>query len=465
MAQTPKLPEPRSRAAGRAPRLDPPREAHDSALVNDGVVTARGTRDPTVVAGSRALSLFGIAILFAAAVALRFAFLDVSARTPDERFYASYGARIAKEGPCATASAVSEFVRDPARPYPWPTRPGYLWLAGGVMRVSGDATPRALAGLSTAASVLSLALLAALAFRFLGAGTAAFAILLIAASPLDLAMARRGWQDTPVALLTLGMISCVLWSASRPRRLLPALAFFALSAFALTVKESAAIPFALGTLALAIGAGQRGRGARGAIAVLAAGAVTAAAAAAALVVASGGAEMLRRALELGRLVNSPNAYMREYQTGSPAYYLAGLALLHPLPFALGTVAAILAVFRAPFLLAPWNRPGARLALVMLGWFVLIFGAVACAWPQKNLRFLSPIVAPIAMLAAALLASALSWAGARVSPRTAKLAGVALALALTAGAALDLQRFVHDFVVLRIPDLATPWFVRAAGLRW
>ncbi len=161
-------------------------------------------------------------------------------------------------------------------------------------------------------------------------------------------------------------------------------------------------------------------------------------------------------------MNAPNDYMREFQSGSPAYYAVGLALTHPLPFLLGVLGAALAAVKPAWLSNGGGERRER-ALRGLGAFTLVFLAIACAWPQKNLRFLSPLLAPVALLAGALLVAALESARRALPPPRYRVLALGLAVLVTVAAGSDLARFVRYFVELRIPDLATPWFTEAMRL--
>jgi hypothetical protein len=178
-----------------------------------------------------------------------------------------------------------------------------------------------------------------------------------------------------------------------------------------------------------------------------------------LAVACGGIEQVSAAFARAASGSHMNDYMRRYQTGGPGYYARGLGLLQPLPVALGLLAAALAVPWAWPLRPAWSTTRARTALQSLGGFMLAFVAIALAYPQKNMRFLSPLYAPIALLAAALVWAAIATLRARL-PATAYRIGVAvIAAALVAAAVADHQRFVEYFITRGIPDLATPWLTQ------
>ena len=397
------------------------------------------------------------AILLLAAV-LRFANFRVVDRSPDEKLWTEFGAHIAREGPAWVTSTARAFDRDEDVEFPWPERIGYTCLVGLAMRVSGDTTVRAPEALSTITSLTAVALTGVIALEFLEPWTAVPAMLFFAVSPLDLALARRAWQDDVMALVTLLAVWAFLRHLRSGGRGALA-AFFAIAGYGMLVKESGVIAFALGTLGLAWIAWLRSRRLREPLLVLALGAVTALCAFAVVVGVTGGWAELRRLYALSREALAPDDYLRRYQMGGPGYYVTGLRILQPVPFLFGAAAALLAILRVPFLRGSERSRG---ALAALGALVLGFGAVAFGYYSKNMRFLSPIYAPTFLLAAALIAAIAGWVRARAPRALARTVIAVIAIAVAASAALDVRRFDHWFNELEMQDLATPWFTHAAA---
>jgi 4-amino-4-deoxy-L-arabinose transferase-like glycosyltransferase len=341
--------------------------------------------------------------------------------------------------------------------YPWPNRVGYFWLVAGAMRLTGDTSVNAGAALSAMASLLVLILTAWLGLKYLGGWTTAVALLFLATSPLDLAIAGRTWQDEVVAALTLIMLHLYIRALARPDRGVWPTLFFLVGAFALTVKETALLVLGAGTVGMLVGGRQsenRGRSAAWALG----GAALAACAAAAWVVAStGGIEPMRKSYELWKLASVPNDYMRRYQMGGPEYYAIGLGILNAVPFALGLAGAVALALRAPFMRSRWSHPMAVGLLTSLAWLVVSYGLVACLHSQKNMRFLSVIFVPVFFLAASLVRSLLATLRERVATPVFAVTVMVVAVGLAASAVADLARFDHWFMVEEVPDLATPWF--------
>lgn len=422
---------------------------------------------------SAPLGMAAIALLLVLAGAyLRATLPPVRVPTPDEIGYTIYGAAVARDGPSGVAGLVRAYNSDPSMTEnPSPTRAGYVLLVSGMMNATGSITSFAASRLSMLASIAALALAAWTGWRFLGPGAAVVALCFMAASPPDLAIARRVWQDGLLGLLALGMLYALLahrardavaGSPSGPQpRTAWAVVVLALGGYSLLVKETGLLLLALGTLGLAWTA-WREAGPRRAAVTLIAGAAAFAIAVGLLAILCGGLAPLRDTFTRAMAAESTSPYMLKYQTGSPFYYVTGFGMLQPLPFALGFAAALLVVLRVPLRAGAWSTPVTRNALGVTAWLVLAFAAVAALYPQKNLRFLAPIYAPVYLLAGALAHAGLVSLRPRVSRAVFAALAVVLAVALVALALADMRRFHEFFIRLGIPDLATPWFVERAG---
>ena len=422
---------------------------------------SRGMKSPEPQSSHR-VALLLVFCLVASGIALRVIHLPVAVYTPDEDTYADfYAVRMYDHGLGELPKLVWDYnhAGPDALAYPSPTRVGHLWAIVGLMKLTRHPTLRTAAWVSCLASMLMLVLIARIGTRFLGPWTGAVALLFAAVSPPDLAMARRVWGDELVALCALGAAWAFLEHAAAPGRGFWALCM-AFAGFAILVKETGLLLLALATIGLAMVAWRRadprsGRWSGPALSLLS-GAVTLVIAVWVLVTACGGLEPLR--VTFARAVAAEaNPYMLKYQTGGPGYYALGLALLWPLPSARGVLAAAAAAWRSALpRLGAW-LPRAGLAPATLGWFTIAFAITALAYPQKNLRFLSPIYAPLALLAAWLVSSLMTGLRSRLPSPAYRVAVALVAIGLLAAAVADHMRFVEYFVRRGIPDLAVPWF--------
>lgn len=400
-----------------------------------------------------------LAAAFALAALLRVVHFGVPARSPDEELYTRFGAGIAREGLAWQVRLVRDFNRGEDVDYPWQHRIGYTGLVALAMRASGDTTVRAGELLSTASGLAAIAITGALAWEMLGAWPACAAVAFLATSPLDLALARRAWQDDVVMLLAALLLAAFVRAATGGGRRWT-LAFLVLAAFGMIVKESLAIPAGFGTLGLAALAWERTRRPRDAVLVLAAGAAALLASVAVVVAASGGWAELRTTLALSGEALAPDQYLREYQTGGVLdYYVRGLLKLQPFPWLLGGAFAALALLRPRSLAGAFPAARSRRALVATAAHLVLFCAVAFSYASKNMRFLSPVYPAVALLAAAALRAAHAWAAGR-GRRAGVFAAGALATVVLLSAGRDVRCFRHYFVEDEIQDLATPWFTQA-----
>ena len=384
--------------------------------------------------------------------------IDVPELTPDEQYVAHYGYGLLHHGFADVHATLDHYNRTPQLwQFPSPARLGPTLVAAAVIAVTGSEQILNLALWSTLVSLLTLPLLFWSTRRRFGGWAAAVAVLFLAVSPLDIAVARHAWQESSLALLGLGLLATAAEllepSAHRGWWAL----HVALGAAALMFKESMALVLGLVTLGLALVSWRATRDARAMIPPLAAGAAAVAIAGGLTVLACGGIAPVRESLSHLLVAGPRNEYLERFQRGTPAYYLVGLGLLEPLPWLLGTLASVLALTRTPFMLQGWNRPSGRPVLLLLAGFALCFEAFAAFYPQKNMRFLSPLWPANAGLAGVFVIAALRAVRARAARATYGTALAATAVLLGVSAVVELQRFVHFFLELRIGDLATPWF--------
>ena len=441
-----------------------PRGARSSALRVGGetrVMARRWARSGRAIEPGRAWAHAISITLLVFGVALRFHYLVCDVHTPDEDTYANFYARPLEVHGLRYLSELNR--RYDAQPsmheFPRPTRIGYLIPMVGFLSVSDAPDLTAAATLSTAASVATLLLIYGVG-TMLDPWVAPIALLFAVVSPLDLAMSRRVWPDSLMGFCAMLLAWWLTRALAQPGRMRAGIAALAAGAYAVMVKETGLFLLGFATGALAIAAWRAG-GSRGAIQWLAGGLAALILAAAATAFACGGIEPVRSAVAALRHGAPTNAYMREYQTGDLRYYARGLALLQPVPIALGLVGATLALKPLSSLFTVLRGRAVTPALATLGWMSLTVGAAIAVLPQKNMRFLSPVYPALDLLAAAVIVGGLRQASARL-PRAAGIAlFVMLAIGLLAAGYLDQARFVRYFITGGIADLATPWFFKAA----
>ncbi len=189
-------------------------------------------------------------LILIAGAALRIAVDDVREYSPDdEAVYVRTTAFLHEHGWSRYPALVRDYLAHPAEwLYPHPMRWGHFALTTLACEFSGKCDARTLAGLSTAAGILSILLTFLLGREVLGDDAALIAAALTVTSPLQLAMGRRALQDEVFCasvLLTLWLAAVVVRRAgAAPRgRLLLIAASIAATTLTLGVKESSVLLF------------------------------------------------------------------------------------------------------------------------------------------------------------------------------------------------------------------------------
>lgn len=403
--------------------------------------------------------------IFLAGVFLRLSVPEVSKRSPDERFYARYASAVAVGGIGAFKGLVAEYNKDRRMwMYPPPIRIGYIYPASVAMRMAGSMDVSALVRLSQAAGIISMAILAVIGLRFFNIWVTVFAMSFMAASPLELAMARRAWQDGFFGCLGLSVIYLCCEISRSPRRLIFYPLFFIAGAYLLLVKESGAVIYGIGCawIAWVLFARER-RGLRAAIFT----ALAAMAAVAAFLIQANICGGVGPVVELVKNTMSSfghNEYAINYQSGPWYYYIKGLWMLNPLAtvfFAVGVLAAALRAFFKKGIAG--IDDGHLLSDLVI--FAAVFIAIATI-PQylKNLRFISPVLGIFYLLGGFGFWYFVSAAAARA--KGAILAAVfSLALiTLILAASADYARFDRLFVKNGVVDLVNRQFMEALARR-
>lgn len=178
--------------------------------------------------------------LLVLAAALRIAVNNVTAFSrADETVYTLYAKALAAGG--GYPALIRMFVDDPGMwVLPNPLRWSYLSAAALAVGITGDATPAALATLSTLAGIVAVALTYVLGRELLGETGALIATTLAATSPLQLALGRRALADEffcAAVLLSLVTMHRYFRSATPRHQLAWLAAWVATTTIAIAAKE------------------------------------------------------------------------------------------------------------------------------------------------------------------------------------------------------------------------------------
>jgi hypothetical protein len=372
---------------------------------------------------------------------------NVGQRTPDEQVYASQAQVLLHEGVAGNRRLAAEYVRDTARLYPPPSRPGYVALVAGVMATTGTTDERAGAWLSCAASAAALTIAALIAARFFHPWIAVMATVMLAVFPPDLVLARRAWQESVVNCAAWLLLYWALALGSGGARRWPAAALVGGGSAFLLVKETAVAVYALclGWVALRLRWGSLRIGLAAVAGALLSTAL--------LAWTLGGMSVLWDIRSGLRAANAANPYALEYATGPGYLLLSALWTTSPLTTGLATL-GLVAVWRAPL-----RDRSAALAVAAFGLALLTLLMILPHF--LNLRYASIAFAPLCILAA----TAVWWVLERTRTWLGEPDGLALRVLVCVGLVLagvaDYQRFRDQYVKAQTADLSVRMVLEAA----
>jgi len=411
----------------------------------------------------RRITLGLLFLLFALGAALRLRHADdVTSPSPDENVYTLYARRVSEKGPAEFPVLVREYIEDTTRhtdPPPW--RVGYLWPLAEIMKITGDTDIQTGAWLSFALSLTTLALAGVIGARYLPPQAALCAMLCLAVSTPDLAIARRTWVDPLMSALGL-VIVWAAWEITRNPQWRGNYGVLVLAGgFSCLVKESGVFVFGACSLYVLVSLGRR-REWRAAAGFTLSGLAVAFLCLCVLTLAAGGLPTLRTAWHMQNLGFLSNTYDHEYQSGPWYRLIRGFWILGPVNLLLSGLAVSLSVLPDRWqarLLLPFGRPE-RSMLRLFSWLAVALVCMVLALPAKqNFRSLSPMYAPMCLLSGLGLWALLDLASRKLL-RPMFWAFVAMVAAvLVSGAIADYRNFERVYVVEEVPDLPIRWVLQ------
>jgi hypothetical protein len=206
--------------------------------VSQAAILGEGIQNTIAIALLWALLLTGIV--------LRFSDLDIKGRSPDEGVYTSQAIIVAHDGIEGTRRLIGEYnANKQLWIYPPPIRIGYTYLLATTMMTANIFNERAGTYLSTLCSIGALFMLVLLGLRFFNRWVTVVALLLMSVSPMDLAIARRSWQDGVLALAGLLLIYCCCELTADPKRKIWYISFWLIGIWCIIIKESGIIIYGL----------------------------------------------------------------------------------------------------------------------------------------------------------------------------------------------------------------------------
>lgn len=398
---------------------------------------------------TRLLTGLAIAAILLLSILLRSRHMtDVLSRSPDERSYTSYAARLADEGPGVYRELFANYDADPNLwIYPSPNRFGHVLLFAGVMRATGVRDGRAGAATSWLFSILSVALVTWMGLRFFHPWVAIFAAALMACSFGELGMARRAWQDTTFGFCGLLMtyLACEICRNPGLKRLY--LALFTVGAFSLLTKETSVLSYGLVLLWLAGVAVWEARWWR-AMGIAALGAASLAVAFAVWVALAGDARTALAAVEHSTR-SAAGAWAQQYCSGPWYQFPYLLWIVGPLTAAAALAGVAIALSISNDSLVADRRAARLNAFVTLG-----FVSLASFVPNlQYLRIISPVAGSYCLLAGLGLWFLLSMADRTMGRFTQYAAALAIAVAILVAGIHDYRSFTNVVVRSGMEELS------------
>lgn len=335
---------------------------------------------------------------------------DVKQRTPDEVTYTAQANALRLAGVDGLRALAAQYIADPQRALPSPTRVGYTAPTALLMAITQRSDAQVGAWLSTLAGAASVALLGWIAWQCCGWRVAAMACLFYAFYAPALVVSRRAWADAWTECLTLaaiGLTAFLLRRDTSGKAQRAALIGMVVTVFALILSKEISLVVIL-LLVAAVAAWQwplrssgRGVNAQAARYVIAVG-VAASLAAMTLAWCVGSWATLWNIVGSVGHHHSLNPYTVEYQSGPWWWLTWGVAVVNPVVCGLALVAC-LSVARVVWRRAPGGVRAVSTPERQMRWFALYAVVFLClplmlsGW--LNLRFFSPAYGVMCLLAA------------------------------------------------------------------
>lgn len=349
----------------------------------------------TAISGKTLENAVVIALLCAlllTGIALRFRGLDVKERSPDEGVYTSQAIVVARDGVEGTRRLIGEYNADKRLwIYPPPIRIGYTYLLAAIMKASNIFNERAGTYLSTFCSIGALFMLALLGLRFFNRWATVAALGLMSVSPMDLAIARRSWQDSVLAFAGLPLIYCCSELTANPGRKAWYIPFWLVGSWCIIIKESGIIIYGLCVIWLFVVAAFREKpfiksALLGVFTLLGIGI--------SVLVLGHVAGGIPRVLEVLKNIKDAmptNTYAIDYQTGPWYRILEGFWILAP-------VSSVLYIIGIAGVFLGDRRAGQK---IIAKWFIFIISSflfITIVTPyMQNMRYLSVTFVPFYLI--------------------------------------------------------------------
>ena len=395
------------------------------------------------------------------AIALRLSNREVASRSPDEEVYIHYATRVAGSGIEGGRELVKSYNRDiHVWVYPTPIRLGYIYLVAAVMKLSGASGERAAVSISSVFSIGGFFVTALLGLRFFDRWAVLVALALLSVSPIDLAIARRAWQDGVWGCIGLLLFYLCLEASISIRPKTWRICFWVVGAYYLTIKGSAFVVYGLCTLWLVGSTWVQDGSLHKCLRLVLVSVLVGAASFAALAWCAGGAFSVIETIQHNLLSRGWNND-RQFNSGPWYSFFLGFLALSPITtlLSIAGIAMIMLPRNSRVVCLDRRQRQAAWAMIYLIFFLLFVATVPANF--KNLRYVTILVGPFCLLSGLAVVYLLAFANVKLPLWGYHFAVCAVALGLGLTCVTDYRKFERIFVRSQLDDLSIVRVIRYA----
>jgi tetratricopeptide (TPR) repeat protein len=367
-----------------------------------------------------------------------------------------YATEVAQSGVGAVPALVGDYNRDREQwIYPPPVRIGSILLVAGLMKLSGASAEKAAVSVSFAFSLLAFLVAALLGLRIFDRWAVLIGLAFLSVSPIDLALARRAWQDSVVAGVGILLFYFCLEASISSRPQWWRVSFWIIALYFLVIKELALFIYALLALWLVIDVWRRGYSWKAVASVLVPCGLVVIVSYGAVMWISGGVSPVLQLYQHMEQALSWNQYNHLYQRGPWYSFPLGLWVLSPVTTLLCAVGIGQIILRRKSFtqVLSLDSRQSQGAWAMALFVVVVLIAATLPEDFKSLRFVAVIQAPLYLIDGLLIRYLLSVGRSRLAPAGWYVAISAVAASVALVCITDYARFRHIFVHYQLDDLA------------
>ncbi|OGW75836.1 MAG: hypothetical protein A2Z72_04195 [Omnitrophica bacterium RBG_13_46_9] len=387
---------------------------------------------------------------------------DTAKRSPDEKVYTLQAAKISQNGWKGLRSLVDSYDSNRIEwKFPPPTRVGYLIPLAMTMKIMGRTDSNVGAYLSCFFSVVTLGLLILCGLRFFNQWIAIYALLFLSVSPVDLAIARRTWQEALLGCAGFFLLYVCCEIIRGGRRRIWCVLFVLAGSYCMLIKEPGATFYALCTAWIFLVFFIKEKSFAKAFLFICLSALGVGISLALLSCAAGGTSNYIRVLAHIKEAMPENSYATTYQSG-PWYHFFG-AFWRVSPWN-----AVLFLFGIAGMFLSGTLPGkakmvsdnSRSSVFGIIFFMIGLMIIIVTVPyQQNLRYVSVLYGPFYLIGGLGLWLVSRLLRIKLYKPIFSVLLVCIVVAVIAGAITDYMEFVKVYKMGKSQDL-TIWHIRS-----